>query len=434
MTSHPVPGPAGQPPGTTTHLPRTSGAAEPTTATTTAATAETTTLTTQPGGTRGTATDAAVPRNTVHTTGPGKHFAIQAEELAKTYRGGVRALSGLSFGVAPATVFGLLGPNGAGKSTTVKILTTLSRPDSGTASVAGIDVLAHPEQVRHRIGVVAQRSGIDLEATGRENIALAARLHGLPRAMLIDRVTELLDQFELTAAADRPARTYSGGMLRKLDVAVGLVHRPSVLFLDEPTTGLDPQARAQMWDEIGSLAAGGLTILLTTHYLEEADRLASLVAIIDGGRILVQGSPDALKSELKGDAVHLELAAVPTPTVVDTVTAALDQVPGVTETTVNGREVHARVTHGASSLPAVFAALDRVGVAVIAATIARPSLDDVYLRHVGRRFTADAGSGADTGPVPGIAQDSGAQGDKTQDDRAQGGAAQPNAVPDKGVA
>ncbi len=189
-----------------------------------------------------------------------------------------------------------------------------------------------------------------------------------------------------------------------------------------------------MWDEIGSLAAGGLTILLTTHYLEEADRLASLVAIIDGGRILVQGSPDALKSELKGDAVHLELAAVPTPTVVDTVTAALDQVPGVTETTVNGREVHARVTHGASSLPAVFAALDRVGVAVIAATIARPSLDDVYLRHVGRRFTADAGSGADTGPVPGIAQDSGAQGDKTQDDRAQGGAAQPNAVPDKGVA
>ncbi|WP_250285526.1 MULTISPECIES: ATP-binding cassette domain-containing protein [unclassified Frankia] len=342
----------------------------------------------------------------------------------KTYRGGVRALSGLSFGVAPATVFGLLGPNGAGKSTTVKILTTLSRPDSGTVSVAGIDVLAHPEQVRQRIGVVAQRSGIDLEATGRENLALAARLHGLPRSMLIDRVTELLDQFELTAAADRPARTYSGGMLRKLDVAVGLIHQPSVLFLDEPTTGLDPQARAQMWDEIGSLAADGLTILLTTHYLEEADRLASLVAIIDGGRILVQGSPDALKSELKGDAVHLELAAVPAAVVVETVTAALDQVPGVTETTVNGREVHARVTHGASSLPAVFAALDRVDVAVVAATIARPSLDDVYLRHVGRRFTADAGPGADAGPVP----------DSLQDDRPQDGAAQPNAVPDKGVA
>ncbi|WP_322748504.1 MULTISPECIES: ATP-binding cassette domain-containing protein [unclassified Frankia] len=313
---------------------------------------------------------------------------ITATDLVKTYRGGVRALGGLSFSVAPGTVFGLLGPNGAGKSTTVKILTTLSRPDSGAATVAGLDVLAHPGQVRQAIGVVTQRSGIDLEATGRENIALAAHLHGLPRAGLTTRVTGLLERFELSQAADRPARTYSGGMLRKLDVAVGLVHRPSVLFLDEPTTGLDPHARAQMWDEIGSLAADGLTILLTTHYLEEADRLASKVAIIDDGRILVEGSPDELKSELRGDAVHLELATVADTALADRVTTALNEVPGVGETTVDGREVHSRVADGASSLPAVFAALDRVDVTVIAATIARPSLDDVYLRHVGRRFMA----------------------------------------------
>ncbi|WP_322780847.1 ATP-binding cassette domain-containing protein [Frankia sp. Cas4] len=313
---------------------------------------------------------------------------ITATDLVKTYRGGVRALGGLSFSVAPGTVFGLLGPNGAGKSTTVKILTTLSRPDSGAATVAGLDVLAHPGQVRQAIGVVTQRSGIDLEATGRENIALAAHLHGLPRAGLTTRVTDLLQRFELTQAADRPARTYSGGMLRKLDVAVGLVHRPSVLFLDEPTTGLDPHARAQMWDEIGSLAADGLTILLTTHYLEEADRLASKVAIIDDGRILVEGSPDELKSELRGDAVHLELATVADTALADRVTTALNEVPGVSETTVDGREVHSRVADGASSLPAVFAALDRVDVTIIAATIARPSLDDVYLRHVGRRFMA----------------------------------------------
>ncbi len=338
----------------------------------------------------------AIPTATAMFVGSGGHCAIQASDLVKHYRGGVRALDRLSFQVAPGTVFGLLGPNGAGKSTTVKILTTLSRPDSGGATVAGIDVLAHPGQVRQGIGVVTQRSGIDLEATGRENIALAAHLHGLARAELATRVTDLLDRFELAQAADRPARTYSGGMLRKLDVAVGLVHRPSVLFLDEPTTGLDPHARMQMWDEIGSLAADGLTIMLTTHYLEEADRLASRVAIIDGGRILVEGSPDELKSELRGDAVRLELATVPDAALAEGITTALNGIPGVTETTLDGREVHSRVTNGASSLPAVFAALEQVDTTVIAATIARPSLDDVYLRHVGHRFRATAG----TGPRP----------------------------------
>jgi ABC-2 type transport system ATP-binding protein len=346
---------------------------------------------------------------TTAPTEPGDGSAIWASALVKTYRGDVRALRGLSFGVAPGTVFGLLGPNGAGKSTTVKILTTLSRPDSGAAMVAGIDVLAHPDQVRRAIGVVAQRSGSDLEATGWENIALAAHLHGLSRADLTTRVADLLEQFELTPVADRPARTYSGGMLRKLDVAIGLVHRPSVLFLDEPTTGLDPQARARMWDEIRSLAADGMTILLTTHYLEEADRLASQVAIIDGGRILVEGSPDELKGELQGDAIHLELATAPDAPCTERITTALTEVTGVTGVTIDGREIHSRVNNGASSLPAVLAAVDRVGSTVTAATIARPSLDDVYLRHVGRRFAATA----EAGPHADGTQDDGARKDDT---------------------
>ncbi len=387
MTTHPAPAHAGQPPASSTA--QLSDPQNPVAPTSTTA-ADTGATTAEPAPTAGPAAEPGTATTT--SARPGGQLAIQARDLVKTYRGGIRALDGLSFGVAPGTVFGLLGPNGAGKSTTVKILTTLSRPDSGSATVAGVDVLTHPSQVRRAIGVVTQRSGVDLEATGRENIALAAHLHGLSRTELNDRVTELLDRFELVKAADRLARTYSGGMLRKLDVAVGLVHRPSVLFLDEPTTGLDPQARAQMWDEIGSLATDGLTILLTTHYLEEADRLASQVAIIDGGRILVEGSPDELKSDLRGDAVHLELAIVPDAAVVAELTVALGQVAGVTATTVDGREVHTRVTHGASSLPAVFAAFERVNVAVVTATIARPSLDDVYLRHVGRRFVAGAES------------------------------------------
>jgi len=222
-------------------------------------------------------------------------LAIEASELVKTYPGDVRALDGVSFGVAAGTVFGLLGPNGAGKSTTVKILTTLSRPDSGRASVAGIDVLADPRGVRQSIGCVAQKSGVDPQATGRENLVLQGQLYGLGGRELKRRAGELLDRFGLGDAADRIARTYSGGMQRKLDVALGLVHRPRVLFLDEPTTGLDPEARADLWAEVEQLSGTeGLTVLLTTHYLEEADRLASQLAIVDHGKIVAQGTPDAL--------------------------------------------------------------------------------------------------------------------------------------------
>ena len=311
---------------------------------------------------------------------------IEARGLVKRY-GDVTALDGLGLAVAAGTVFGLLGPNGAGKSTTVKILTTLTRPDAGSASVAGIDVLRRPDAVRRVIGCVAQRSGADPDATGRENLALQARLHDLSGPALRARCAELLDRFELTDAADRLVRTYSGGMRRKLDVAIGLVHRPRVLFLDEPTTGLDPQARAELWAEIGRLAGGeGLTVLLTTHYLEEADRLASQLAIVDRGRIVVTGSPEQLKSSLRGDAITVELAATPA----NGVARVLSAVAGVTDIAVDGRILRARAESGSAALPAVLAALDGAGVPVGSATVARPSLDDVYLRHAGRAFREES--------------------------------------------
>ncbi len=306
--------------------------------------------------------------------------AIEARQLVKTYPGGVRALRGLDFTVEPGAVFGLLGPNGAGKSTTVKILTTLSRPDSGSASVAGIDVVERPDLVRRAIGCVAQRSGVDLEATGRENLTLQARVYGLRGRELRRRVNGLLDRFNLGEAADRITKTYSGGMRRKLDVALGLVHRPQVLFLDEPTTGLDPEARADMWNEITRLAhEEGITVLLTTHYLEEADRLA----IVDNGLVVAAGTPEELKSELRGDAIHVELGE-PGPD--GPVRAALDRLEGVHEVVLEGRTLRARVDRGATAVPLVLGALESRGLAVAAVTIARPSLDDVYLRYAGRAF------------------------------------------------
>jgi ABC-2 type transport system ATP-binding protein len=225
--------------------------------------------------------------------------AIEVEDLRKTYPGGVEALRGVSFTVRSGEVFALLGPNGAGKSTTVRILTTLSDPTSGGARVAGFDVVRQPLEVRRRIGYVAQSSGVDATATGRENLTLQGHLFRIPATRLRGRVEELLNLFQLEAAADRAAQTYSGGMKRRLDVAMGLIHGPEVLFLDEPTTGLDPESRAVMWKEVRRLAQGGLTLLLTTHYLEEADQLAQRLAIVDGGRIVAEGAPEELKSRLR---------------------------------------------------------------------------------------------------------------------------------------
>jgi ABC-2 type transport system ATP-binding protein len=294
----------------------------------------------------------------------------------------VRALDGLSLAVPAGTVFGLLGPNGAGKSTTVRILTTLSRADSGAARVAGHDVLADPAAVRRAIGCVGQRSGVDLEATGAENLILQGQVHGLRGRALAARAAELLDQFGLAEAGGRFVKTYSGGMQRRLDIAMALVHRPQVLFLDEPTTGLDPEVRAELWREILMMAREGLSILLTTHYLEEADRLASELAIVDRGRVVAGGTPDALKAELRGDSVHVELGFAAN----GAVWAALDPLPGIRELVIEGTSLHARADEGARAVPAVLGALEAGGIDVASVTVSRPSLDDVYLRHTGRSF------------------------------------------------
>ncbi|MBV9760931.1 MAG: ATP-binding cassette domain-containing protein [Acidobacteriaceae bacterium] len=306
--------------------------------------------------------------------------ALALHNIVKTYKT-VRALDGLSLSVERGTIFALLGPNGAGKSTTIKILTTLARPDSGEVRVAGLDALKEPQRVRRVIGCVAQRSGVDVDSTGLENLTLQGRLHGMGGAELKSRVSSLLERFGLAAAAARIARTYSGGMQRKLDIAMGLIHRPEILFLDEPTTGLDPEARSDLWDEIARLSTKGLTILLTTHYLEEADRLARQVAIVDRGRVVTEGTPESLKAELRGDSVQIDLASAATLAAID---RCFEAVPGVHDLQVTGSTLHARTDHGATAVPPMLLALEAAGIRTSSVRIARPSLDDVYLRYTGR--------------------------------------------------
>jgi ABC-2 type transport system ATP-binding protein len=317
-------------------------------------------------------------------------LAIEVQALVKTYPNNVRALDGLTFAVPAGTVFGLLGPNGAGKSTTVKVLNTLSRPDSGIARVAGLDVVEQPDAVRRSVGCVAQKSGVDVNATGRENLTLQGQFYGLHGAALKARASQLLERFGLAAAADREARGYSGGMKRKLDIAMGLIHTPRVLFLDEPTTGLDPEARADLWTEISRLSGSdGITVLLTTHYLEEADQLAHKLAIVDRGRVVAEGTPDSLKGELSGDAIQVDLAqAVEEPRV----RAALTGLPALKEIAVEGAVVRARADKGGTVVPGMITSLEAAGARVASVRVTRPSLDDVYLRHTGRTFSqADQG-------------------------------------------
>jgi ABC-2 type transport system ATP-binding protein len=316
-------------------------------------------------------------------------LAIEASGLTKTYGKGakqVRALDGVTFSVPSGTVFGLLGPNGAGKSTTVKILTTLATADEGQAFVAGIDVARKAAGVRSAIGYVPQKPCFDPTATGWENLALQGHIYGLSGREIKARSAELLERFGLTDSAGRNTKAWSGGMQRKLDVALGLVHRPQVLFLDEPTTGLDPEARADMWSEIAELTrSDGLTVLLTTHYLEEADHLAGRLAIVDRGQIVAAGTPEQLKGELAGDTVQVELAE---PAVNGHARAAIEAVVGVEDVSADGGLIRARVGNGAATLPGVLAALDAAQIPLASVTVARPSLDDVYLRHAGRSFHA----------------------------------------------
>jgi ABC-2 type transport system ATP-binding protein len=310
---------------------------------------------------------------------------IVVEKLRKRY-GEVQALDGVSFEVREGEVFGLLGPNGAGKSTTVRVLVTLTHADEGSASVAGYDVRREQNAVRRTIGYVPQDSGVDQFGTGRENLMLQGRVQGMHGRDLRSRADELLELVGISDAADRIVKNYSGGMRRRLDIALGLMHRPRVLFLDEPTTGLDPEARVAMWDEVSRLAqAESLTILLTTHYLEEADQLTDRLAIVSRGKVVVEGTSTDLKAGLRGDAVQVELESG----AVEDAQRVLARLGATPEQVLDDRVVVSRVENGGRALPGIISALEAAGIDVASVSVSRPSLDDVYLHFTGRDFGAE---------------------------------------------
>jgi ABC-2 type transport system ATP-binding protein len=312
--------------------------------------------------------------------------AIRAEGLVKTY-GSVRALDGIDFEVEEGTVLGVLGPNGAGKTTSVRILTTLLVPDAGHAEVAGIDVLRHPDRVREAIGVSGQYAAVDEHLTGRENLVMYGRLYQMGKREARDRAAQLLEEFALTDAADRPVGTYSGGMRRRLDLAGALVATPSVLFLDEPTTGLDPRSRIGMWDVITDLVKGGTTLLLTTQYLEEADQLADDIIVIDHGKIIARGTADELKSQVGGEKLSVVVARRDQ---VDEAVAVLRAIgEGEPSVDVDSR----RVTIAVRGVPALTDAVRRFDDTTVTITdigLARPSLDDVFLALTGHTTEEEA--------------------------------------------
>jgi ABC-2 type transport system ATP-binding protein len=328
--------------------------------------------------------------------------AIVVEGLAKSY-GKVEALAGIDLGVLPATVFGLLGPNGAGKTTAVRILTTLLRPDAGRATVAGYDVVRQAEELRHVIGLAGQNAAIDENLTGLENLEMVGRLYHVPAAEARRRGEELLERFELTAAAHRTAKTYSGGMRRRLDLGASLVGRPQVLFLDEPTTGLDPRSRLEMWDIIRELVKEGTTLLLTTQYLEEADRLATRIAVIDLGRVIAEGTSDELKARVGGEVLALRVAE--RDRAPDAAGAVLGLGPGGGNVDSNTGEINVPVgTDGTAILTEAVRRLDADGIRLADVGLRRPTLDDVFLGltgHVaeGAEGSAD-GEGSEDGGRP----------------------------------
>ena len=307
--------------------------------------------------------------------------AVIAEGLIKTYnKGSVKALDGLSLDVEEGTVLGVLGPNGAGKTTTVRILATLLAPDSGRVSVAGIDVLKHPDEVRKIIGLSGQYAAVDETLTGWDNLIMFGRLYHLSANAAKSRAIELLEQFNLTEAAKRPIRTYSGGMRRRLDLAASLIIRPKVLFLDEPTTGLDPRGRQDMWGVIDELVKGGVTLLLTTQYLEEADHLADEIAVIDHGKVIARGTSDLLKKQVGGERLEIVVENQDLTAVKEIVA----QVSGVGINVDEGlRQVSAPVTTGSKALIEAAKLLDEKGIHPLDIGLKRPSLDDVFLALTG---------------------------------------------------
>jgi ABC-2 type transport system ATP-binding protein len=325
------------------------------------------------------------------------HNGIEVEELVRVFKGGVRAVDGIDLRVAPGEIYGFLGPNGAGKSTTVLVLTTLLPPTSGSARVGGLDVVHQGPAVRRAIGASLQESALDPFLTGREHMRLQSALHGLPKGEREARGTELLARVGLTEAAERKVNGYSGGMRRRLDLALALLHRPRLLFLDEPTTGLDPQSRAALWDEVRRLAGEGVTVFLTTQYLEEADVLADRVGIIDHGKIVAEGTPAALKAQIGRQTVE----AIPQDP------ADRERLAGVLhrfgeETAASAGGVAAQLSEGAGDLAEIVRVLDSEGIRVADLRLHSPTLDDVFLAKTGRSLegASDHGAGGDSDETP----------------------------------
>src|SRR3989454_7202932 len=320
---------------------------------------------------------------------------IEVAGLVKRYSAGRPAVDGISFRVEPGELVGFLGPNGAGKTTTIRILATLLVATSGTARVAGFDVAKHAADVRRRLGLAMQTPTLDSFATGRENIELIGRMHRVPRAELKRRTDELLELMGLTAVARKLAGTYSGGMRRRLDLASALVHRPEVLILDEPTEGLDPQSRIALWGELERISNEGTTMLLTTHYMEEADRLCNRVAIIDNGRIVVDGSPAQLKAGIGADTVTLQLDAHGPEDLARQQTNVRDQLHGfdsLEAVTPESFGVSLSIRGAGRALPDLMRSLDRNGdgVRIVGLAVSQPTLDDVFLKYTGRRIRTEA--------------------------------------------
>jgi ABC-2 type transport system ATP-binding protein len=317
--------------------------------------------------------------------------AILVEDLVKRY-GEVEALRGVSLQVPTGSVLGLLGPNGAGKTTAVRILTTLLAPDGGRAEVLGVDVTADPERVRASIGLAGQNAAVDENLTGRENLRLVGRLTHLPGDLVTERSRDLLDRFELHDAGDRIVRTYSGGMRRRLDLAAALVHEPPVLFLDEPTTGLDPRSRTELWAVIEELVGRGTTVLLTTQYLEEADRLADNIVVIDHGTVIAEGTSSELKGRLGATVIEVDFTGH------EDATRAGTRVESLGSVTVEGQHLRLSVADGAAAMLEVVRTLESEQLQPVAMALREPTLDDVFLNLTGHAAEDGDGEGDDGAP------------------------------------
>jgi ABC-2 type transport system ATP-binding protein len=318
---------------------------------------------------------------------------IEVRDLVKVYGKGekaTRAVDGISFDVAEGELFGFLGPNGAGKTTTIRILATLLRATSGTARVAGIDVAESPHEVRKRLGLALQQTTLDAFSTGRETLELAGRMHRLSGPEIRRRADELLELMTLSKVANKLTGTYSGGMKRRLDLASALMHRPQLLILDEPTEGLDPQSRAALWEELERISKAGTTMLLTTHYMEEADRLCHRLAIIDDGKIAVEGSPTDLKRSLGGETIVLQLEPAEGDGMVDHVRARLEGLVETDAVTPHPVGVCLSVPNASAAIPGVLRRLEGNGVQIAGLQMSQPSLDDVFMKYTGRRIREEA--------------------------------------------